>query len=114
MERIDGAAFRDDVVNAVYDVVPRAAMPVVVSREVEDARALHIERDIEIAGELVEEVTGIGTFIAPAAIIGAAHVSARYDPLIGPSFPQPVRIEPDWDDRGIYSLSLGCHVPGCQ
>ena len=114
MKRIGRAAFLDDVVSAVYDVMPRAAVPVVVAREVKDAGAFHVERDVEIVGELVEEVTGVGAFIAPAAIIGAAHVGARSDPLVGPSLPQPVRIESDWDDRGIYSFGLGCYIPGSR
>jgi hypothetical protein len=39
MKRIACTAFRDDVVGAVYDVKPRAAVLVVVAREVKDAGA---------------------------------------------------------------------------
>ena len=104
MKRIACTAFRDDVVGAVYDVKPRAAVLVVVAREVKDAGASHVERDVEIVGELVEDVTSL---ITAAAIIGAAHVSARSDALVGSSLPQPIRIQSNWDDRGIYSFGLG-------
>ena len=50
MKRIGRAAFLDDVVAAVYDVMPRAAVPVVVAREVKDARAFDVERDVEVVG----------------------------------------------------------------
>ena len=114
MQRIDCTAFRDDVVGTVYDVMPRAAVPVVVAREVKDAGAFYIKRDVEIAGELVEEVTGISALITAAAIIGAAHVSARSDTLVGPSLPQPIRIQSNGDDRGIYSFGLGYQIPRSQ
>src|SRR5207302_4255119 len=88
-------------VGAIDDVMPGAAVPVIVAREVEDARALEVERDVEIVGELEEEMAGIGAFVAAAAVISASHVGAGADVLIGPAVPGAVGVVADGDDGWI-------------
>ena len=71
------AALRDEVISAIDLVVPGTAVPVVVTREVEYARSLHIECDVEVVGLLIKEVARIGPFVAAGAVVGAAHVGVR-------------------------------------
>ena len=99
--RIGGAGFLDDVVHAIDLVMPGAAVPVVVAGEVEHARALHVERHVAVVGELVEEVAGVGAFVAAAAVVGAAHVGPRADALAGPAFPQAIGVEANRNDRRL-------------
>ncbi len=89
------------MVGAIDDVMPGAAVPVIVAREVEDAGILNIERDVEIVGELVEEMAGIGAFVAAGAVVGASHVGAGADALIGPAVPGAVGVVADGDDGRI-------------
>ena len=85
--RIGRAGLLDDVVPAVHLVVPGAAVPVVVAGEVEDAGASDVERDVEVVGLLVEEVRRVGGVVAADAVVGAAHVGAHADALVGPAVP---------------------------
>src|SRR5262249_37677201 len=94
---IAGAGFLDDMIHAVNLIMPRAAMPVVVASEVKNASALEVQGNVAILSELVKEVSRIGAFVAPAPIVSATHVSARANPLVRPSVPHPVGIEPHGD-----------------
>jgi len=91
--------FLDDVIDAVDFVVPGAAVPVIVSGEVEHAWSFDVERDVVIVGQLIEEVAGVGRLVAAAPIVGAAHVSSNADALIGPTSPHAIGVEPDRDHR---------------
>lgn len=94
---IGGTAFLNDVLCAIDDVTPWAAMPVVIAGEIKDAFARDIEGHIIVGGELIEEVAGIGTLVAATAIISAAHVGPGADALEGPLFPLKVGIFSDRD-----------------
>ncbi|TMQ33658.1 MAG: hypothetical protein E6K70_11975 [Planctomycetota bacterium] len=74
-------------------------MPVVKAGEVEDARALNVQSDIEVIGLLVEKVAGVGPFIASGAVIGATQVGAGADALVGPALPLAVGIQAYRDHR---------------
>ena len=92
------ARFLDDVSASVDFVEPGAAVPMIVAREVKNARTLNVERNIVGIGKLIEEVAGISAFVAAASIVSAAHVSARTDALDRPTFPLAVSVEADGDD----------------
>ena len=95
------AGLLDEVVRAIHLVMPGAAMPMVVTREVEHARPLDVQRDVPVVGELVEEMAGVGAFVAAAAVVGAAHIGPRADPLAGPALPQAIRIQTHGNDRRL-------------
>ena len=98
MIRIGGAGFLNDVVGTVHFVMPRAAVPMVVASEVEESRAGDVECDVFVFGELIEEMAGVGAFVAAAAVISAAHVGAHADALIRPAVPLAVGIEANGND----------------
>ena len=93
MQRIGGAALLNDMIHAVHLVMPRTAVPVVISNEVKDAGALNIETDISVRSELIEEMGRISGLIASPSIVSAAHVRANSDSLIGPVIPHPVSVQ---------------------
>ena len=62
---IGGAGLAHHVVGAVDDVVPRAPVPVVGAHEVEDARALDVERHVAIVGGLAQEVGASAPSLPP-------------------------------------------------
>ena len=93
---------------AIDFVVPGAAVPVVVADEVEDAGTFDVERDVAVVGELIEEVGGVGALVAAGAVVGAAHVGARADALVGPVVPHAISVETDGDGR----LRLPITYPG--
>ena len=95
------AGLLNDVVGAIDLVVPGTAVPVVVADEVKDTGSLNVQRDVEIVGELVQEVGSVGPFVAAGSVVGAAHVGPRADPLIRPAFPQAIGVEPDRNDGGF-------------
>ena len=82
-------------------------MPVIVTREVKDAATFHVERDIEVIRQLIEEMARIRSFIAAAPVIGAAHVGPRADPLIGPACPLPIRVQTDGNHRRLRGTRHG-------
>src|SRR5579859_5606606 len=83
------------MISAINIVMPRAPVPVVVTREVEDARAGHVQSDIVIVRELVKKMAGIRSLVPAPAVVGAPHVRAFTDPLIRPSFPLPISVQTD-------------------
>src|SRR5665213_2615748 len=93
------------MVVAVDFVVPGTAVPVVIADEIENAGRLHIQRDIEIVGILIEEVRRVRALVASSAIVGAAHVSARADALVGPALPLAVGIHASWNYRRLRESS---------
>src|SRR5207247_1324218 len=80
IRRIGGARLLDDVVGAVEQVMPRAAVPVIGPDEIEDARTLGIQRYVAVFGVLTEKMARVCGLIAAGAVIGAAHVRALADP----------------------------------
>ena len=76
-------------------------MPVVVTREIEHARPLYIQRDILVLGKLIKKMAGVSAFVTAAPIVGAAHVSARADAQVRPAVPLAAGIQADRDDRGF-------------
>src|SRR5207247_3875611 len=54
--RVRSAALLNKVVGAIDLVVPGAAVPVVVTGKVQEARALDVASDVEVVGLLVEKV----------------------------------------------------------
>src|SRR4051812_11985932 len=92
MKRIGRARFLNNVVRAIDDVTPGAPMPVVVAGEVEDAGPLQIERDVEIVRELEEKMAGVGALIPAGAVVGAAHIGAGADALVGPMIPGAIGV----------------------
>lgn len=103
VEGIGGAGLADDVVVAIDLVVPGAPVPVVVADEVEDAGRFQVEGDVEIIGFLVEEVGGVGAFVAAAAVVGAAHVGALADSLVGPAVPLQIGVGGDGEGGRLGS-----------
>ena len=99
MIRVGGACFLDNGVPPVHDVMPGAAVPVVVSGEVEDARAGHVKSDVVVIRQLVEKVAGVSGFVSASAIVRAGHVRADADSEVGPAFPHRVSILADGDKR---------------
>src|SRR5262245_35103600 len=90
---VSRARFCHQVIPSIHDIMPGAAMPVVVPGEVQDTGALHIESDIEVVAQLVKEMARIGSFVATASIISAPHVRAHADALLWPQFPTAIGIE---------------------
>src|SRR5437867_2732234 len=109
MVGVGRAGFLNDIVGAIDLIMPRTAVPVVVAGKVQYPGALHIERHVEIVGELVEEVGSIGSLVSARPVIGAAHIRPGTDPLIGPALPHAVSVESDGD----YGR-LGCGRQGSQ
>src|SRR5665213_2862675 len=85
--RVGRTALLHNPVPSVHDVMPRAAVPMIVTRKVKNPRARHIQRDIPIVGQLFENMAGIRPFIAALASIRAAHISPRADSLLRPVVP---------------------------
>src|SRR6266700_663264 len=94
------------MVYSIHLVMPRAAVPMVVTREIQNAWARDIECHVVIIRELIKKMTGISSFIAAAPIIRAPHVGSCPDPLIRPLVPLSIRVQPDRDHR-----RLGCDHP---
>jgi len=90
-------------------------MPVIVAREVEHAVTVHIERHVPVLGQLIQEVSRIGAFVAPGAVVSAAHVRADADSLFSPTIPLAVGVEADGNDwKGISrGRSAGQHAEEC-
>src|SRR3954468_23703291 len=101
MERISRAGLLDNMFGAIDHVTPGAAVPVIVAREIENARAFHIQGHVVVIGELIEKVAGVGAAISTGAIVRAAHVSARAEALQWPFFPLAVGIKADWNHRRL-------------
>ena len=76
-------------------------MPMVIPREVEDARPLDIQRDVPVVGELVKEMAGVSAFVAAPAVVRAAHIRPCANPLVGLPFPQAIRIQTHRNDRRL-------------
>src|SRR5579875_868305 len=102
---IGRTALADKVIGTVYFVVPGAAVPVVVAGEVEDAGAFEVKCNIEIVGLLVEEMAGVGAFVASPTIVGAAEVSSHADPMIGPALPLAVGVQTNRNHRWLLSCN---------
>src|SRR5262249_27558972 len=66
-----------------------------------DARPLDVEGDVEVVGLLVKEVAGVGALVAAGAVVGAAHVGPRPDPLVRPAVPLAVGVEAHRGDGGL-------------
>jgi hypothetical protein len=88
------------MVRAIHLVVPRAAVPVVIADEIDLARAFDIQGDVAVLTQLIQEVRGIGPFVAARAIIGAAHVGADANALVGPAIPHAVGVQAHGDLGG--------------
>src|SRR2546422_1925756 len=88
--------------------MPGTAMPMIVAREIKNAWACHIQCYVEIVGQLIEEMTGVGAFISPTAIVGAAHVSTHADALLRPSIPHTIRVKSDRNDRRFLANGRNC------
>src|SRR6266550_3509427 len=88
-------------------IMPGAAMPMIVAREIDNSAPCHIKSDIEIIGQLIQEMTGIGSFVSTAPIVGAAHISPRPNPLNRPTVPLTVSIQPDRNDRRLAACCSG-------
>jgi hypothetical protein len=73
----------------------------VIPGEVEYPRSLKVKRNVEIIGELVQEMAGVSTFIPASAIVGAAHIGPRPDALISPPIPHAIRIKAHWNHRRL-------------
>ena len=96
--RISRAGFLNDMIGTINFVMPRAAVPMVAAHEVEHAGPGDIERDVVIIGELVNEMAGIGAFIAASAVVSAAHVGARADALVRPLVPHSIGVKSNRDN----------------
>ena len=47
------ARFPNQMIDAIHFVMPRTAMPVIVAGEIENAGIFHLERNIEVIGNLI-------------------------------------------------------------
>src|SRR5712664_1697612 len=104
MVGIGGAGFLNDVIVSVHDIMPRAAMPMVVASEIEDARSSEIESDVGIVSKLIQEVARISGFVSARAVVGAAHVSACSDAHVRPALPHSQCISAHGDHRRLGTL----------
>lgn len=95
VQRIRCARFLDDMVFPVHNIVPGAAMPVVVAAEDKYAGAFQIERYIAIIRKLIKKMGTVSAFISSTAVIRAPHVCTHADPLLGPAIPEAIGIESD-------------------
>ena len=84
-----------EVVLSIHDIMPRAAMPMVVAGEVKNAGACNIECDIEIVGGLIKEMAGVSAFVAAATVVSAPHVGADANALLWPKVPLAIGVEAD-------------------
>ncbi len=99
MQGIGGAGFLYEIVGSIHHVMPGAAVPVVRSDEIQYARALDIQADVEIIRRLVQKVAGVRALVAARAVIRAAHIRPRPDTLVRPPLPLPVRIQSNRNNR---------------
>ena len=102
MQRIGSAAFAHNVVLAVYDKMPGAAVPVVETAEDQNARSLDIKGDVEIICDLIKKMTAVRAFVASIAVIRAAHIRAHPNALLRPAIPLAIRVETN--RNGLLSL----------
>src|SRR2546422_769453 len=79
--RIGGAGLANDMICSINHEMPRASMPVVVAREIENPCPLNIQSHIEIIRGLIKKMAGVRALVAAAPVVGAAHVSPRPNPL---------------------------------
>src|SRR5690242_17813680 len=98
---IGAGCFFHNVIGAVHFVMPRTSVPMIVTREIQNAAAFHIERHIAIVCKLVKKVTGVGAFVCPAAIVSAAHVSTDADALHWPAIPLTIRVQANGNFRWL-------------
>ncbi len=106
---IGRAGFPHEIILSIHHVMPRAAVPMIVAGEVENARTFDIESDVEIVGDLVKEMAGVRPFVAAAPIVGAAHISPHPDPLLRPALPHAVGIQPHRRDRQLLAQATDAH-----
>ena len=106
MVRVGRAGFLNGVVNAVHFVMPGAAVPMIAPDEIENSQPGDIQRHVEIIGQLVQKMAGVGAFVSAAAIVGAPHVRPRADALIGPAVPESVSIKTHRNQRGLRGASV--------
>src|SRR6266513_2769236 len=71
--------FLNDDILAIHFVVPWAAMPVVVTRKVQNPGAGDVQRDVKIIRLLVKKVRRVRGVIAALPVVGASHVGAGAD-----------------------------------
>src|SRR5580765_7612951 len=105
MVRIGGAGLDYNVVRTVHFIMPWAAVPMIVSDEIENARAGDVQRHVFVFRKLIEEMAGIGAFVATAAVISAAHVGAHADALIRPALPLAISVKADGNDWRFCSCA---------
>jgi hypothetical protein len=53
VEWIRRAAFRNDMIDTIHFIVPRAPVPMVITGKVEHSRTLYIQSDILVVGQLI-------------------------------------------------------------
>src|SRR5215471_1669500 len=94
------------MVQPVHFIMPRTSVPMVVAGEVKNSRSLNVQRHILVLGQLVQKVTGVGSFISTTPIIRASHVGAHADALIGPALPLPVSIQTNRNDGRLRSRQV--------
>src|SRR6266850_4089940 len=93
-----GAGFLNNAIRSINLIMPGTAMPMIVTREIEDPLPFEVQRYIAVLAQLVKKVTGIGSFVPPAPIIRAAHVRPGSHPQIRPPFPLCVSIQSHGND----------------
>ncbi len=106
---IGRAGFPNEIILSIHHEMPRAAVPMIVASEVENARTFDIESDVEIVGDLVKEMAGVRPFVAAAPIVGAAHISPHPDPLLRPALPHPVSIQSHRRNRQLLAQATDAH-----
>src|SRR5262249_33115011 len=85
--RIGCARFGDDRRFAIHEVLPRAAVPMVVPYEPQDAGAQFVECYVVRVVDLTNEMGGVGVFVAAGPVERAPHVTADTNSQIGPVVP---------------------------
>ena len=98
MIRIRGAGFLNQAIRAVHFVVPRTSVPMVATDKIQYPAPGYVQRDVEIVGELVEEMAGVGAFVPAAPIVSAPHVSPGADALLRPAVPETISVKADGND----------------
>src|SRR5438552_2602406 len=103
MIRIGSTGFAEGEVRSVDDIVPRTAVPVVVSNEAYDSRPFDIDSHVPIVRKLIQVVGGIRRLVAAAPVVRAPDKRLLANSQDGPTLPLQV---------GIVSYGNGWNLLG--
>ena len=99
------AGFLDDVLPAIEDKIPGAAVPMIEPRKTEDTRAFDIKRHAGGVTELKKIIRCVVVVVASQSVVSAAHVRSLANTLVGPVIPKTIAVQANGNSRRLLCVA---------